>query len=174
MPVSLCASQRGPLCQGRSRSLVPGPLTSSTLRSTRCRVLSLRSPGGAKVMALLTLPGRLLSMPGDCLLLSTLPPWPCSSAHTRTELPGKAQPLRNLRFLARCLQPELRACLLWGTGAPVTCWGSTGPGSGLAAGCCGGKRVTATTDRAIKRQNAVTNRLLPRSFLQSQDAWGMG
>lgn len=125
-------------------------------------------------MALLTLPGRLLSMPGDCLLLSTLPPWPCSSAHTRTELPGKAQPLRNLRFLARCLQPELRACLLWGTGAPVTCWGSTGPGSGLAAGCFGGKRVTATTDRAIKRQNAVTNRLLPRSFLQSQDAWGMG
>lgn len=46
--------------------------------------------------------------------------------------------------------------------------GSVGPGSGPAAGCCGGKRVTASADRVIKRQNATTDRLLPHSLLQGQ------
>lgn len=170
MPVSFCASWRGLSCQGGSRSLAPGLLTSFSLGSTRCRVLSLKSPDGAKVTSLLTLPGRLLSLPGDCLLLSMLPPWPCSAAHTRMEFSGKAQPLRNLRFLACCLRLELRACRLLGARMLVTPWGSTGPGAGPALGCCSGKRVTATTDRVIKRQNTITNRLLPRSLLQSQDA----
>lgn len=170
--VSLSASGRGPWCQGGSRSLAPGPLIASPCRSTRRRVLSLRSSGDAKVMSFPILPGWPLSFPGDCLLLSTCPLWPCSSAHTRTELLGKAQLLLNL--LALCLQLELRACRLWGAGASATPWGSMGPGSGPAAGRCVGKRVTVTTDRVIKRQNAIANRLLPRSFLQSQDAWGMG
>lgn len=168
MPISLCAFWRGLSCQGESRSLAPGPLTSSSLKSTRCCVLSLRCPGGAKVMSLLTLPGCLLSLSWDCLLLSMVPLWSGSSAHTGTEFLGKAQPLRNLRFLARCLQLELRACHLLGAGVPVTPWGSMGPES--IAGCCGGKWVTATIDRVIKRQNVITNRFLPRSFLQSQDA----
>lgn len=166
--VSLSASGRAPRCQGGSRSLAPGPLIASPCRSTRRRVLSLRSSRGAKVMLFPILPAWLLSFPGDRLPLSMCPLWPCSSAHTRMELLGKAQLLLNL--LARCLQLELRACRLWGTGTSATPWGSMGPGSGPAAGCCVGKRVTVTTDRVVKRQNAIANRLLPRSFLQSQDA----
>lgn len=151
MPVSLCASRMGPSCQGGPRSLAPGPLTSSSLRSTRRT-----SPKDANVMSLLALPGRLLS---------PLPPGPCSSAHAGMDFLGRAQPLQNRSFLACCLRRELRACGPWQAGCmPVTCWGAT------TAGCCAGKRVTATTDRVTRRQHAITNHLLPRSFLQSQNA----
>lgn len=150
--------------------MAPGPLIASPA-GAQALGTGLRSSGDAKVMSFPILPGWLLSFPGavfccPCALCGLAPP----STH-QDGAPGQAQ----LPPTPSCPLPPAGAQSLPDSGGQGISnpWGSMGPGSGPAAGRCVGKRVTVTTDKVIKRQNAAMY-ILPRSFLQSQDAWGMG